>query len=255
MVHPVPNSGFARSYIVAGRQGFFVVDAGSVGAVKDVSAAIARLGKTMADVRFIVATHFHIDHIGGFGTLLRKCPPDTKILFHWLVADYLMGKRKLSSTKNWLSGFIPASIGSFRYVRKFSHLKFETLSGIPLPALGNPNRLPYPPDRIEYFGGKGVKRYQLGFDNWEVIETPGHTEDSVSFYNEVSKELICGDLILNLKKNRSGELNRFYSNRENILSSFQDLSHMIQPRIIYPGHGEPIKDADNALSLIKAFSR
>lgn len=255
MVHPVLNCGFARSYIISSEEGLVVVDVGSIGTVEDISDLISQLGKTFNDVRFLAATHFHIDHIGGIGCMLCKCPSDTKVLFHWTVADYLEGKRKVSLTKNWIVGFMPASIASVRYVRKFSHLNYESLSGIPLPGLRNRVVLPYRQNRIEYLGGKGLKRYPLGFGDWDVIETPGHTEDSVSFYNETSEELICGDLILNIEKGRHGELNRFYSNRESILESFHDLSNTIGPKIIYPGHGEIIMDTVNALRHVKIFSR
>jgi len=253
MVHPVPKCGLARCYIISGHRGLAVIDAGSVGTVDDVSAAIGQLGKTLNDIRFIAATHFHIDHIGGIGRLLRKCPPDTKVMFHRFVGDYLSGIRKMSLTKNWVSGFIPASIASIRYVRKFSHLRFEGLSGIPIPGLRESIRLPYHYDRIEYFGGGDQKRYRLDFDDWEVLETPGHTEDSVSFYSETSQELICGDLILNMEKGGHGKLNRFYSSREAILRSFDDLSRTVKPKTIYPGHGEIIQDADNALRHVEAF--
>jgi len=253
MVHSVPNCGFARSYIIAGLRGLAVIDVGSVGTVGDVSAVIGRLGKTLNDIVLIAATHFHIDHIGGIGQMLGKCPPDVKVMFHRIVGDYLTGKRKMSLTKNWVTGFIPASTASIRYIRRFSHLYFESLSGIPVPGLREKINLPYQRDRIEYFGREGQKRYSLDFDDWEVIETPGHTDDSVSFYSETSRELICGDLILNMAKSGRGELNRFYSSRESILQSFDDLARMIMPRTIYPGHGEIIQDADNALRHIKMF--
>jgi glyoxylase-like metal-dependent hydrolase (beta-lactamase superfamily II) len=253
MVHPVENCGFARSYIISGDKGLMVIDAGSIGTVEDITAAIHRLGKTHRDVRFIAATHFHIDHIGGFGEMLSKCPPDTNVLFHRIVGDYLHGKRRISLLKNWIMGLIPATVSSMRNIRKASHLNFESLAGIPLPGLRNRVVLPYQQDRITYFGGDGLKRYPLGFDDWEVIETPGHTEDSVSFYHETSRELVCGDLILNMERGGHGKLNRFYSSREDILASFYDLSRTIKPKVIYPGHGDPIRDSDNALKCVKTF--
>jgi len=43
------------------------------------------------------------------------------------------------------------------------------------------------------------QRSPSGFDGWEVLETPGHTEDSLSFYKPSTQEMICGDLVVNTK--------------------------------------------------------
>jgi glyoxylase-like metal-dependent hydrolase (beta-lactamase superfamily II) len=52
-----------------------------------------RCSLSMAEVRGIVATHFHFDHIGGIGRLLRSCPTETRVLFHRRVKEYLRRPR------------------------------------------------------------------------------------------------------------------------------------------------------------------
>lgn len=254
MVHAVLNSGFSRSYIISGEDGLMVVDVGSIGTAEDAAAYIHDTpSMRFCDVRYIAATHFHIDHIGGIGHFLRKCPPETRVLFHRFVEGYLTGTGKLSLIRNWFVGLAPASLLSARYIRRFSHLKFESLAGIPLPGFRDIVKLPYESRRISYFGdGKSV-RYKLGFDDWEVIETPGHTEDSVSFYNESSGELICGDLILNMEKDGKGKLNLFHWNKEVITRTYRDLCNLIRPKVIYPGHGEIITGDGNVLLAVKSF--
>jgi len=231
-----------------------VVDVGSIGSAEDVEEYIRRTpGMDMKDVLYIASTHFHIDHIGGIGHLLNKCSPATKVLFNYPVRDYLNGNRKISLIKNWFVGLVPASLTSARYIRRVSHMMFETFAGIPLPGLRNIAGLPYEQDRIGYFGCEGVERCKIGFDEWEVIATPGHTEDSVSFYNGASGELICGDLILNMKEGGCGKLNRFYCSRKMMTDSYNYLCSTIRPGIIYPGHGEIIKGDKNALLDVKTF--
>lgn len=281
MVRAVQNCGFARSYVVSGKDGLMVVDVGSAGTADDVRDYIkSEPGISLDMVQCITATHFHIDHIGGIGHFLVHCPATVRVLFHNLVKSYLEGERRISLISEWRIGLLPAALVSLKYVRKISHFHFESTAGIPLPGLRNMVRLPYGQRRISYFGAgndapllragpkenraaltrpdsgvapPGLKRYPLGFDQWEVIETPGHTEDSLCFYNAQSEELICGDLIINMEKNGPGTLNRFCWDKAAMVNSYESLRASISVKTIYPGHGEIIRDKDNALLKIQAF--
>ena len=136
MVYVTPAGGLARSYVISEAEGLVVVDVGSIGTAEDVAIFIKRLpGRSLQDVKCIAATHFHIDHIGGIGRLLKKCLPDTVVLFHFLVDHYLKKQRTISRLKNWLTGFLPAAVFSTRYVRKCAHFRVESFAGIPLPIL------------------------------------------------------------------------------------------------------------------------
>ena len=281
MVHTVPNCGFARCYVVSGKDGLMVVDVGSAGTADDVRDYIkSEPGISLDMVKCITATHFHIDHIGGIGHFLVHCPATVRVLFHNLVKSYLEGERRISLISEWRSGLLPATLVSLRYVRKISHLHFESAAGIPIPGLGNMVNLPFDQQRISYFGARDdssylsaspnekiapitrpdsgatppdLKRYPLGFDQWEVIETPGHTEDSLCFYNALTEELICGDLIINMEKSGPGKLNRFCWEKAAMVNSYESLRASISVKTIYPGHGEIIRDKDNTLLKVRAF--
>jgi len=253
-VHPIANTGFSRTYIIEGHSSLMAVDVGSIGAARDIEEYITgKLGRGLNDLQYITATHFHIDHIGGIGHLVGRCSSTTKIFFNYKVADYLSGKKKISLIRHWFSGLVPASLVSACYVRRFSHLGFGSLAGIPLPGLRNFIKLPFKKERISYYGGDGNRRYKLGFEKWEVIETPGHTEDSVSFFNEETGELICGDLVINISKRGRGSLNRFHWDGDIIKDSFKYLCDTTTPSVIYPGHGDIIRDNENVLLGIETF--
>jgi hydroxyacylglutathione hydrolase len=257
-VHPVPNTGLTRAYLVEGEEGLMAVDVGSLGCAQDVADHITHvLGRTPDDLHYITATHFHIDHIGGIGRLLEMCPPRTRVLFHVMVNDYLSGNRKISLIKNWFVGLTPATVVSTRYLRRFSHLSVESLTGIPLPGLRNIVRLPFDTRRIDFFGDESDDVSSLGdfgFREWVVLKTPGHTEDSVCLFNRTTAELLSGDLIVNISRDGRGELNRFHWRRDRITKSYEYLRRTINPTVIYPGHGEVIVGGADTLSKIKIFA-
>ena len=77
------------------------------------------------------------------------------------------------------------------------------------------------------------------FDNsifkYKVLKTPGHTDDSISFYFEEEKVLFSGDFIFN------GSIGRFdfeNSNEEDMKKSLDFISTLPDDIIVYPGHGE-----------------
>ncbi|HAR95735.1 MAG TPA: hypothetical protein DCR97_07210 [Deltaproteobacteria bacterium] len=250
MVHRIPDCGFARSYIIEEDDGLIVVDVGSIGAAQEIETYCTNiLNRSLHDIWLIAVTHFHIDHIGGIGTLLKKCSPETKVLFHPFVQDYLDGTREMSPMKNWVTGLIPTMATSFSGIKNLSHVAFENTAGIPLSIFSKYRCLPYE-DQTRYFDSGRFPRYRIGFGNWEIITTPGHTEDSVSLYNEDTRELICGDLIIG-KSDGTGYLNGFHFDKEAILKSFRMIYDSIRPRVIYPGHGEIIRHDLNAMLKIK----
>jgi glyoxylase-like metal-dependent hydrolase (beta-lactamase superfamily II) len=263
MVHKIPNCGFANTYVVSESGGLMVVDVGSIGAAQDVEDYVCNQpGMSLDMVKCITATHFHIDHIGGIAVLLKKCPHATRVLFHQQVKSYLEGRKKLSLIRNWYCGLLPAAFVGLRQVKKISHLGFAGLAGIPLPVLRDITNIPYR-QRISYFGPASDRQplataatspgMPVGFDQWEFLETPGHTEDSVCFFNASSQELICGDLIINRNEYGPGELNRFHWDRKKLTSSYEMLRRSIACKTIYPGHGKVLRDNASPLEKVRVF--
>jgi len=254
MVHPIPGSGIAQTYLITDeKDGLMVVDCGSVGAALAVDDFCTHtLKRSLHAIRIIAATHFHIDHIGGIAALLSKCSPKTTVLFHPLVKAYLKAGRPLSPMRHWVTGLVPTLIaGGFFGVRKWSDLAFDGPAGVPLPFIRDLQRVSYL-DRIRYLEGNQLPRSRIGFGGWEVIAAPGHTEESVLFYNEASGELIAGDLILGRKEGR-GYLNRFCWDEGQSQRIFAALTDLIRVRVIYPGHGPVIWSAEDAFRKVDGF--
>ena len=70
--------------------------------------------------------------------------------------------------------------------------------------------------------------------NYEVIKTPGHTDDSIAFYFKNENILFGGDFIFN------GSIGRFDFPNSNVLDmqkSLEMISNFDDNMLIYPGHG------------------
>ena len=64
--------GPANMYLLDAPEGLTLIDTGFPGDDRKVRAALAELGRGMADLRHIVLTHAHRDHIGSLGVLARE---------------------------------------------------------------------------------------------------------------------------------------------------------------------------------------
>lgn len=251
MVHALHRCGFAASYIVCEPEGIMVVDVGSIGTARQVMGYIKEeMQKSLETVRFIVATHFHIDHIGGIGHLLQNCGEATKVLFHHIVEQYLKGTQLPPLMKNWFTGLLPVISRTAGGCRFLSHLAVESVAGIPLPLLRRFTSLTYGEDRMVF---TAEKRASLPFGDWEVMETPGHTRDSLSLYSPRSRALICGDLILNVFDDGHGILNGFHEHSGVISETYEQLRKTITALVVYPGHGEVLIGEDNVLEGIRVL--
>ena len=253
MVHPIPGSGIAQTYLITDENdGLMVVDCGSIGAAQAVeNFCVHTIKRSLMAIRIIAATHFHIDHIGGIAALLSKCSPKTVVLLHPLVKAYLKGGRPLSPMRNWVTGLLPTLTGGAFGIRKWSDLAFDGPAGVPLPFFRDLQRVSYA-DRIQFLEGNRLPRSRICFGGWEVIAAPGHTEDSVVFYNEASGELITGDLILGRKDGR-GYVNRFCWDEGQTKRTFTALMETIHVRIIFPGHGPVVWATDDAFRKVDCF--
>ena len=253
MVHPIPGSGLAQTYLITDdKDGLMVVDCGSVGAALAVEDfCVHTIKRSLMAIRIIAATHFHIDHIGGIAAMLAKCSPKTVVLFHPLVKAYLKAGRPLSPMRHWVTGLLPTLLGGAFGIRKWANLAFDSPAGVPLPFFRDCQRVSYA-DRIRYLEGNRLPRSRIGFGDWEVIAALGHTEESMVFYNEASGELISGDLILG-RKDGQGYVNHFCWDEGQSRRTFATLAEIIRVRIIFPGHGPVIWSAEDAFQKVDCF--
>ena len=71
---PEPMTLDVRCYAVAQPSGIVVIDTGMPDAADGIADAVDALGGTFADVRDIVLTHLHMDHIGSLFAIAEQAP-------------------------------------------------------------------------------------------------------------------------------------------------------------------------------------
>lgn len=71
------------------------------------------------------------------------------------------------------------------------------------------------------------------FFNYEVLKTPGHTDDSISFYFKREKILFSGDFLF---FGTIGRMDFFNSNPEDMKKSLETISKLPDDILVYPGH-------------------
>src|SRR5512146_1464890 len=64
-------------YLLDAPEGVTIVDSGMPGAARRILAAVEALGRAPRDVRHLIITHQHVDHIGALAELARATGAET----------------------------------------------------------------------------------------------------------------------------------------------------------------------------------
>ncbi len=90
--------------------------------------------------------------------------------------------------------------------------------------------------KVEVFSEKNIeeKSYSVGAFQWEVIATPGHTSDSISYYFPEEKKMFVGDFLFRESIGRCDLPTGDISVMEKSLEKIEKYPDEIK---VYPGHG------------------
>jgi glyoxylase-like metal-dependent hydrolase (beta-lactamase superfamily II) len=147
--------------------GLTLVDTGFFGRADRILEQIEELGYSPSDIKRIIITHHHADHIGSLAAL--KKVTQAEVIAHPADAPYIDGTlpQPGPSRPQWLGKLL----ARFSWLWVTEPVVVDTLvsDGDELPILG------------------GIK----------VLHTPGHTPGSICLYLEDKDLLIAGDLLAN----------------------------------------------------------
>lgn len=159
-VYCIEDAGNARVYFV-GAPEFALIDAGMPGKADRILSGLAHIGVQPLQVKRIILTHHHYDHVGSLWELKRRT--GAQVIAHFRDADYIAGKRPR------------------RPPRQFSgRLMYSLLS-----LFGSKNATGVDVDRRVQDGD------QIG--GFTVIHTPGHTPGHICLLR--AGYLFSGDLL------------------------------------------------------------
>ena len=161
--------GPAAAYLVKGQNGYSLIDAGSKGKEQVFFDHLQRLGVCPEELRLIVITHVHYDHVGGLAEIRETC--QCPIVVHESEAE-LLKKAIISAppSPTTSTGRLLSFIGRklMPVERSFAPVKPDILISKEL--------------LLDEYGLKG-----------SILCTPGHTTGSISVLL-LSGEAFVGDL-------------------------------------------------------------
>jgi glyoxylase-like metal-dependent hydrolase (beta-lactamase superfamily II) len=150
--------------VLHGTSGVALIDPGPSTTLESLTASLARMSISIADVRQILLTHIHLDHAGATGTLVRQNPA-IEVFVHERGAPHMIDPSKLLASAGRLYG-----------------LDMDRLWG---------DFLPVAPDRVRAL--KGEERIRAGGRNLEVAYTPGHASHHVTYFDPSTRVAFVGD--------------------------------------------------------------
>ena len=204
----------ANSYLVEEESGALtLVDATMQGDGKKILEFLEAVGRKPLDVKTIVITHCHIDHVRGLAAL--KAATGASVAVHEADADFVSGKAKYPSPGG--------AVGlAFKVASSMMSVK------------------PVEPER-RLKDGDAVGRLS-------VIHTPGHTPGSISLLDRESKVLFVGDTARYMKGKLEGPPPQFTKDMRQAKVSIERLA-ALDFQVMLSGHGEPLKSAEGPKML------
>lgn len=149
-------------FLLTDEDGLTLVDVGWKSAPTVIRQAVESIGRSLSDIKRIVVTHAHPDHVRGLAELVART--DAEVLIHDLDARWLAAGRVPGSGRSGAFG---------RTIDRLPLLHWEPVTATRTVADGS----------------------RVG--SLRVIHTPGHSPGHIVLLHEPSRALLVGDAVFN----------------------------------------------------------
>ncbi len=188
-----------------------LVDAGIFGKGEKKIKALKDAGIKLSDIKRIILTHTHLDHIGGLKEIMKHIP-NIELWIHETEAEQLEAGDE-------------RTVYGMELFRKM----FQSQFGI------KPGEFCFKVHRKL----KGGETLNLGGMKWRVIHVPGHSMGSIALYNPHRMILISGDTVY--ADYNIGRFDLFGASGEELKRSLYKLGEL-KVKILLPGHNRIMKN-------------
>ncbi len=165
----------------------FVVDLGMPSQIPFVAKVLSDRGSDLSELGAAIATHGHADHVGGLPTLRDQ--HGTDVYLPIAIAEMRAGTRALRPPGiREVSQILPVMASQPRDLAASREVSRTAAS---IGWNGKEVRLPFEPDSWLSDGD-----HLPGLPDWQVLNTPGHSDDSTCLFHAPSRTLLSGDAVL-----------------------------------------------------------
>jgi hydroxyacylglutathione hydrolase len=177
----------------------------------------AKLMRKPSEVKTIILTHHHFDHVRGAAAL--RTATGARVVIHEKDAGYVSGEMKYPLPKGAMG------------------ILFRIISPLMSTTPVKPDQTLKEGDRIGRF---------------TVLHTPGHTPGSIALHDTENKVLFVGDTVSFRKGKLEGPPRRLTLDMAQAKASIDRLS-ALDFEVMLSGHGEPLS-SKNAPQMMKELS-
>lgn len=220
-VHTFTGLPIGRVYLITEGDGLTLIDASVAPAGGSILRQIQKAGLRPQDVRRILITHAHPDHIGALPELARATG-----------AEVWAGAQERGVIEGTATIVTPPP---------------DAVGGVARLMIPRPTTMPGTPMARELRDGDVLPEVLGGL---HVLHTPGHAPGHVSFWEPRRKLLFCGDVIMRL----FGLTLPFAAFTVDMAANIRSVRRLadLGPELVCFGHGQPMRQ--NTAAQIRAFA-
>ena len=187
-----------------------LVDAGLMGKGGYKVKSVAKLGMPLEDIKRIIMTHTHLDHIGCLGEIMEQVP-HAELWVHEEEANPL----EQGDERGVYGMDMFQSMCKSQYNLKPGAFKFDVTRKL-----------------------QGGETLEIGGMSWEVLHIPGHSAGSIALYHPEQKVLIPGDTVY-----ADYAIGRFDLHRADPGALSRSLMRLaeLDVEVLLPGHNRIVK--------------